>query len=544
MFQSQWSSGATLVAAEHAASGKGHRGPEAALLDTMISVVQPRRLGEEEFMPPHVTEVHIAPEPLDRFLPILGEDQVRRAAQVAGIAREQMAGRVWWNVNSTAQGGGVAEMLSSLLAYTRGAGIDGRWLVISGSSPFFQVTKRIHHALHGAPGDASPLDDAAHATYEETLHANAQELLALVQPGDVVLLHDPQTAGLAPPLVKHGALVVWRCHVGADAVNAETDLGWGFLAPYLTDVATTIFSRAAYVPQGVDLGHVAVIPPSIDPFSPKNQELSEAASRAILARTGIIEGSGETAAATFVRADGTPGRVDRQADIIRHGPAPAWHTPLVVQVSRWDPLKDPIGVLRGFAALVNGAAPAGAELVLAGPDVTTVSDDPEGASTFASIVAAWQSLPEGARARVHLVSLPMTDIEENAAVVNALQRHAAVVVQKSLLEGFGLTVTEAMWKGRPVIASRIGGIQDQIVDGEHGLLLPDPSDLETFGALVRRLLSEPEVARRLGEQGRERVREQYLGLRHLIQYAELLTALDADRTARDERPLGAEHGVP
>ena len=137
-------------------------------------------------------------EPLDRFLPILGEDQVRRAAQVAGIAREQMAGRVWWNVNSTARGG-VAEMLSSLLAYTRGSGIDGRWLVISGSSPFFQVTKRIHHALHGAPGDASPLDDAAHATYEETLHANAQELLALVQPGDVVLLHDPQTAGLAPP---------------------------------------------------------------------------------------------------------------------------------------------------------------------------------------------------------------------------------------------------------------------------------------------------------------------------------------------------------
>ena len=202
------------------------------------------------------------------------------------------------------------------------------------------------------------------------------------------------------------------------------------------------------------------------------------------------------------------GRVDRQADIIRHGPAPAWHTPLVVQVSRWDPLKDPIGVLRGFATLVNGTAPAGAELVLAGPDVTTVSDDPEGASTFASVVAA-QSLPEGARARVHLVSLPMTDIEENAAVVNALQRHAAVVVQKSLLEGFGLTVTEAMWKGRPVIASRIGGIQDQIVDGEHGLLLPDPSDLETFGALVRRLLSEPEVARRLGEQGANGS-EQYL----------------------------------
>ena len=490
-------------------------------------------------MPPHVTEVHIAPEPLDRFLPILGEDQIHRVEQVAGIARARLTGRAWWNVNSTARGGGVAEMLTPLLAYTRGAGIDVRWLVISGSSEFFRVTKRIHHALHGAPGDSSPLDDTARATYDETLHGNAQELLALIQPGDVVLLHDPQTAGLAPSLVQHGALVLWRCHVGADEANDETDLGWGFLAPYLTDVAATIFSRAAYVPHGVDLGRIEVIPPSIDPFSPKNQDLSEAASRAILARTGIIEGSGETSTPTFVRADGTPGRVDRQADIIRHGPAPAWQTPLVVQVSRWDPLKDPVGVLQGFAALVNGVAPAGAELVLAGPDVTTVSDDPEGAKTFASVVAAWLALPDGARARVHLVSLPMTDVEENAAIVNALQRHAAVVVQKSLREGFGLTVTEAMWKGRPVIASQIGGIQDQIVDGEHGLLLPDPSDLETFGALVRRLLSEPEFAHRLGERGRERVREQYLGIRHLVQYAELLAALDADRTPLDERPLGA-----
>jgi trehalose synthase len=503
-------------------------------------------LREEGFVPSHLTEVHIAPEPLDRFLPFLGEHQVHRAERVAGIARAQMTGRVWWNVNSTARGGGVAEMLTSLLAYTRGAGIDVRWLVISGSSEFFQVTKRIHHALHGAPGDASPLDDAARATYEETLHSNAQELLALVQPGDVVLLHDPQTAGLAPALARHGALVLWRCHVGVDEANAETDLAWAFLAPYLADVAATIFSRAAYVPQGVDFGRVEVIPPSIDPFSPKNQDLGEGESRAILARTGIIEESAKTSAPTFVRADGTPGRVDRQADIIRHGPAPAWQTPLVVQVSRWDPLKDPIGVLRGFAALVNGAAPAGAELVLAGPDVTTVSDDPEGAKTFEAVVAAWQSLPDGARARVHLVSLHMTDIEENAAIVNALQRHAAVVVQKSLREGFGLTVTEAMWKGRPVIASRIGGIQDQIVDGEHGLLLPDPSDLETFASLVRRLLSEPEFARRLGERGRERVRAQYLGIRHLIQYAKLLMSLDADRAALDERPAGAvaEHPLP
>jgi trehalose synthase len=451
-----------------------------------------------------------------------------------------MVGRVWWNVNSTARGGGVAEMLPPLLAYARSAGIDARWLVISGTPQFFRVTKRLHHALHGSPGDATPLDAAARATYEDTLHANAQELLALVRPSDVVLLHDPQTAGLAPALARHGALVLWRCHVGADESNAETEQGWAFLAPYLTDVAATVFSRADYVPDGVDFGRVEVIPPSIDPFSAKNQDMDETVIHAILVRTGIIEGPASDAVPSFVREDGSPGRVDRQADVVRHGPAPAWQTPLVVQVSRWDPLKDPVGVLRGFAEFVDGEVPSNAALVLAGPDVAAVSDDPEGAATFAEVVAAWRALPEGRRARIHLVSLPMADLEENAAIVNALQRHAAVVVQKSLREGFGLTVTEAMWKGRPVVASQIGGIQDQIVDGEHGLLLPNPTDLQAFGALLRRLLTDPPFAERLGKNARERVRERYLGVRHLIQYAELLLTLDSERAhSSDASPMAS-----
>ena len=227
MFQSQWSSGATLVAAEHAASGKGQRGPEAALLDTMISVVQPRRLGEEEFMPPHVTEVHV-PRTVGSLPPILGEDQVRRAAQVAGIAREQMAGRVWWNVNSTAQGVGIDR--DAVLAAGLYPRVWDRWplarhLWLVPILPGHQADP----PCHGAPGDASPLDDAAHATYEETLHANAQELLALVQPGDVVLLHDPKRLGWLLP--SSSTVRAWcGYHVGADAVNAETDLGWGFLA--------------------------------------------------------------------------------------------------------------------------------------------------------------------------------------------------------------------------------------------------------------------------------------------------------------------------
>lgn len=479
-----------------------------------------------------LTEVHIGPKPLDQFIPILGAEQVTKARDVARTTSERMTGRVWWNVNSTAHGGGVAEMLPSLVAYARGVGIDVRWLVISGPDEFFRVTKRLHHALHGSSGDGSPLDDAAHKRYEANLHANAQEMLALVQPGDVVLLHDPQTAGLAPTLARHGALVLWRCHIGADAPNSETEMGWNFLRPYLRDVTASIFSRSAYVPANSYFGRVEIIPPSIDPFSPKNQDLADPEIRAILVRTGLLEGPPGEAVPSFVRADGTPGRVDRQVDVIRHGVAPTWETPLVVQVSRWDPLKDAIGVMRGFAALVNGTAPGGAELVLAGPDVTAVSDDPESTTTFGEVVDTWRRLPETARARVHLVSLPMTGVEENAAIVNAMQRHAAVVVQKSLREGFGLTVTEAMWKSRPVVASRIGGIQDQIIDGEHGLLLDDPADLESFGALLRRQLTEPELARRLGKQARERVRERYLGLRHLVQYADLLLSLETDGRSR------------
>ena len=212
---------------------------------------------------------------------------------------------------------------------------------------------------------------------------------------------------------------------------------------------------------------------------------------------------------------------------MRWGQAPRWDTPLVVQVSRWDPLKDPIGVMRGFAALVDGAAPAGAGLVLAGPETNGVADDPEAARVLDQIIAAWRELPEPVRNRVHIASLPSADVEENAAIVNALQRHARVVVQKSLQEGFGLTVSEAMWKSRAVIASAVGGIRDQIVDGEHGLLLDDPTDLAAFGAQLRRLLEDRALADRLGASAKERVRERFLVARHLGQYADLLQRLDA-----------------
>ena len=472
-------------------------------------------------------EVQVAAWPVDRFLPLLGEERIDEAEKVAEEARKRMEGRVFWNVNSTGRGGGVAELLQSILPYARGARIDARWLVISGTPQFFRITKRLHHALHGSKGDSSELGEREHAIYDEVLRANAAELLGLVRPHDIVLLHDPQTAGLAPHLVGAGATVIWRCHIGQDEPNGEVKLGWDFLAPYLETVAASVFSREAYIPQCCDRGRSVVIHPSIDPFSPKNQELDDATVRAILVHTGLVEGPAGDGSPTFVREDGSPARVGRYADVLRLGRAPSWETPLVVQVSRWDRLKDPMGVMEGFTELIDGTAPADAELVLAGPNVNAISDDPEGAAVLDEVIAAWRRLPHAIRHRVHLASLPMADAEENAAIVNALQRHAAVVVQKSLNEGFGLTVTEAMWKGRPVVASAVGGIRDQIEHGVQGLLLDDPTDLQAFCVSLRQLLLDRACAEELGERARQRVREEYLGVHHLIQYAKLLARLDA-----------------
>jgi len=472
-----------------------------------------------------MSEVMVPARDIGRFGALLGEKALVEVRAAARTVLERLAGGAIWNVNSTAVGGGVAEMLHPLIGYSRGLGLDARWVVIAGSDEFFTVTKRIHHHLHGERGDGGPLGNEQRRLYEDTLRADSVELAARIRPDDVVILHDPQTAGMAPAMMRAGAKVVWRCHIGHDKRGPEIERGWAFLRPYLAEVPRVIFSRRSYVPAFLAGDRAAIIPPSIDAFSPKNEDLADDAVRAILVQVGLVEGPPPSGARPeFTRSDGTPGRVERPVDVVRLGGAPAWETPLVVQVSRWDPLKDMVGVLRGFA-LTSARAP-GAELVLAGPNVQGVADDPEGPAVFAEVLAAWRALPDDARQKVHLANLPTNDLEENAAIVNALQRHAAVVVQKSLHEGFGLTVTEAMWKGRAVVASAVGGIQDQIEDGVSGVLLPDPTDLDAFAEVLGRLLADPQTLARLGKGARERVRSKFLGLRHLLQYGDLLAAWD------------------
>ncbi|MFD2420843.1 glycosyltransferase [Amycolatopsis pigmentata] len=463
-----------------------------------------------------LSSVPIAAVPPDRFEPLIGPAAYRRLTERFARARDLLGGHAMWNINSTSRGGGVAEMLVSLLAYARGAGIDGRWEVIEGDEPFFRVTKRIHNQLHGEEGDGLPLDQAARERYESVTHAAGEELASRVAPGDIVLLHDPQTVGMIPALKRRGVPVVWRCHVGADGSNSLMSTARNFLRDYLRQADAYVFSREQYVWEDLDPGKTVLIAPSIDAFSPKNQELSGSQVAGILAAAGLQEAvaAGDP---SFVRMDGSPGRVERHAEVDEWRRLRPDDT-VVLQVSRWDRLKDPLGVIDGFVRYVLPRSTA--HLVYAGPSVESVADDPEGKGVLEEASARFASLPSRDRERLHLATLPMADFEENAAIVNALQRRAQVVVQKSIAEGFGLTVAEAMWKRRPVVASRIGGIQDQIVDGRSGRLVR-PRDPAGYGEAVRGLLDDPGYAASMGEEAYRRVRGGYLGTRSLLQYIAL-----------------------
>ncbi|HEX9064468.1 MAG TPA: glycosyltransferase [Streptosporangiaceae bacterium] len=472
--------------------------------------------------------------PISRLEPVIGHERYERLASAATRLRSGMGERTIWNVNSTAVGGGVAEMLQVIVGYVAGTGISIRWITVGGDPAFFGITKRLHNQLHGAAG-TEPVSSADARHYEQVLAANADELLAQVRPGDVVILHDPQTAGLTRALADSGAKVLWRCHIGIDEQTDISRAAWEFLRPYLAAAQGYVFTRRQFAPLWVPRARVWVIPPSIDPFAPKNAELAPATVRRILDTIGLPDGAADEArpgptvaslaappaSGQFQRGDGTWGDVTREAMITAEG-MPGPDDPVVVQVSRWDRLKDMAGVMTGFAE--HGPADRGAYLLLVGPAMSGVTDDPEGAQVYAECLARWHELPAATRQRVLLVTLPLDDVDENAAMVNAIQRRANVIVQKSLAEGFGLTVAEGMWKGRPVVGSAVGGIVDQIAEGT-GVLLPDPSDLAVFGDKVSWLLEHRAEAERLGRAGRAYTREHFIGDVHLLRFAEAVESV-------------------
>jgi trehalose synthase len=422
--------------------------------------------------------VSLEPRSTDAVAPLLEARHLARFDAALDELGERLSGRGIWHVNSTERGGGVAELLSTLLPYAIGAGVAARWAVLDLDEGFFEVTKRLHNALHGVGVDGEQLGPDDRSAYDDGLRAETDELLGHLTPGDVVVLHDPQTAGLVPVLRDHGLQVMWRCHIGADVLDDRARAAQRFLFPDVSAADLCLFSRPAHVWEGLAPERTAIVQPCIDIMSAKNRPLDDSEVGRILEQAGLP----------------TEGR-------------------LVVQVSRWDRLKDPVGVIRAFAE--HGPSDSDVHLCLAGPATDGVTDDPEGAEVLAAARAAWEDLPASTHGRVHLAEIPMDDLEENARIVNALQRRADVVVQKSLAEGFGLTVAEAMWKERPVVASRVGGIQDQIDDGVSGLLLDDPSDLRACGEAIGRVLDDPSWAAELGQAAHERVCEHFLPADHI-----------------------------
>lgn len=395
---------------------------------------------------------------LDDYLPHVGAETIRELRLVAG----PLAGRRLVMVNSTRIGGGVAEMLARVVPLLNELGIECRWEVIRGNPDFYRVTKAWHNALHGAPVRITAGDVA---TFVETNRENAR---ALDLEADVVAIHDPQPAALVevrkPAPEAHW---VWRCHVD---VSHPAPGVWDFLSSYVTRYDASIFSLPAFsqwlpIPQ-------YLFSPSIDPLAEKNREMPASEVEAILARLEIPRDK-----------------------------------PYVLQVSRFDRLKDPVGVIQAYRLAKRTCD---IRLVLAGGGA---DDDPEGAEVLREAREAAGDDPD-----CRILLLPPDAHTE----VNALQRGAAIVIQKSLREGFGLTVTEALWKGKAVIGGDTGGIPSQIQHGLTGLLCRTP---EGCAYHIRYLIARPDECERLGRLGREWVRQEFLITRNVKRWLQLLHAL-------------------
>ncbi|MBF6170093.1 glycosyltransferase [Nocardia blacklockiae] len=414
-----------------------------------------------------------------------------------------------WHVSSTALGGGVAELLWASIGHQKSLGLPTEWLVTDAEAEFFQLTKRIHHGLHG--NCAGPFSATDAELYRRVTASVAVALAAVpIAPGDLVVLHDPQTVGVAPRLLELGARVVWRCHIGTKEDGAVTARTWEFLRPFVSALPLVVFTSLDYAPSYEPAAKTWAIAPSIDPGAEKNRDLTAEQCRDLLGGIGLLG-----PARHRLGAAGGIGRVVQDAAL----PPGA---ELITQVSRWDPLKDMTGVLRVFAERI--APRSSAHLLLLGPDPADIPDDPEGAGVFEQVCAMRKELAPGIRARTHLAVLSLRDRLANALTVNAAQRCSTVILQKSFAEGFGLTVTEAMWKARPIVASAVGGPATQLTDRIDGLLV-DPHDDEALAESVLELLNRPGLAAELGAAARRTCEERFLVERELSDYMRLYNAL-------------------
>ncbi|MBN8279961.1 MAG: glycosyltransferase [Gammaproteobacteria bacterium] len=407
---------------------------------------------------------------LDLYGAIAGPDVVRQLELLA----QPMRGLKVVHVNSTRQGGGVAEILATLVPLMGELGLKPSWEIVEGSPDFYQATKQFHNGLQG---QQVVLPESLLAEYRRITLKNAERLRSTLEDADIVFIHDPQPAGLLAALPGRRGKWIWRCHIDAGHPHRPV---WRFLRPLLQAYDASIFSLPDFVQE---LPHPTyLIPPSIDPLAEKNVDLPAAEVDAVCSRYGI----------------------DRRR-------------PLVVQVSRFDRFKDPVGLIAAFR-LARPFVP-GLQLVLAGG---SADDDPEGVAVHAEVVAAAAGDPD-----IHVLSLP----PDAHRVINALQRAADIVIQKSTREGFGLTVAEGLWKSRPVIGGDTGGIRLQVVNHQTGFLVNSP---EGAALRIRYLLRHRDQLEAMGRRGHEHVRQNFLITRQLREYLTVMLALVRAATDRIE----------
>ena len=391
---------------------------------------------------------------IDDYIPIVGESIVGDLRLIAS----HLWGKRILNVNSTAVGGGVAEILNRMVPLLKDMGLDVRWDVIRGGEEYFDVTKKFHNALHGRRVDIGEKD------FEIFMETSRKNLEEMDTSSDIVFIHDPQPIVLVQKRTDNKW--IWRCHI--DLSNPRQKV-WRFLKEFVVQYDAAVFSAPSFS-RKLPIRQF-LIAPSIDPLSDKNRELPQETIDAVLVKYAIPKDK-----------------------------------PIISQISRFDRLKDPVGVIATYRLVKKYID---CRLVLAGG---TASDDPEGQKVYEEVVESAHGDPD-----IHILTMSQNDLE-----INALQRASTVIIQKSLKEGFGLTVSEALWKAKPVVASNVGGIPLQIKDKYSGLLC---YSAEGAAFAVKQILSSPDYARKIGENGREHIRNNFLITRHLREYMLLFLSL-------------------
>lgn len=391
---------------------------------------------------------------INDYIPIVGQYTINDLRLLA----ERLKGKVVQHINSTSVGGGVAEILNRMVPLLAELGVDSRWDVIKGGERFFEVTKKFHNTLHGRDEEVTDRDLEA---FLETTEKNLNEMNLY---GDIVFIHDPQPIGLIKKKTSNKWL--WRCHIDVSRPNRKV---WDFLMKFIPLYDSAVFSSPIFS-QKLPIRQF-LIPPSIDPLSDKNKEIPSSMIDEALKKYGIIKDK-----------------------------------PIITQISRFDRLKDPLGVIEAFLLVKKYID---CQLILAGG---TATDDPEGAEVLSEAQEAAKKDHD-----IHILLLPQDDL-----LVNALQRASDIIVQKSLKEGFGLTISEALWKAKPVVASNVGGISLQVTHKYSGLLC---RSIEGAAFAIKQLLNSPEYAKKLGENGREHIKNNFLLTRHLRDYMLLFLSL-------------------